>query len=288
MAFVFSVSGSTIVSETERLHELFKWNSQAIEIGDMKRRDDFDDLVSRCHRFGIALGIHSPLFVLDDRRGLLWDENNYAWEELERNLEIAAREGLDYVLVHFPYIWDKTGHNLGANKVRETIPRLKRMELASGVPIVCEPKLGPKKDPSAFMMLLSVSRVELSQWELSLCLDVGDIFFACRGLHSSYEQMITHLAPWCRVVHLHQVWFGGTKYFWTPVERDGCVPILKTLEILGKQDRDIYAVIEHTPHRVLCESQVETGVNWLLQNAGPWKGREGLPPTFDGKYKAVR
>jgi hypothetical protein len=194
---------------------------------------------------------------------------------------------MSYVLVHFPFVWNKEGNNLGIDLVRETIPRLKRLERAFGVPVVCEPKLGPTQDPAAFVMLWSISRQELMQWDLSFCLDVGDIFMASRTLRSSYEDMIAHLAPWCYVVHLHHVWLAGHKYYWTPVERDGSVPILRTLKTLGGTGCDIFTVIEHTPHRVRDTAQVEEGLNWLLQNAGPWKDRAGVPPMYDGKYRGI-
>jgi len=287
MAFILSVSGSTVLSESSRLGELFRWHTQAIEIGDLRSRNDFDIVVQNCRKFGLRLGIHTPLYSIDDRRRLLSGDNT-AWDELQRNLEIGRREGLSYVLVHFPYVWDDQGQNMGIEVVRETIPRLKRLERAFQVPIVCELKLGPKKDPAAFAMLWAVSRLELLQWDLSFCLDVGDLFLACRALRCSYEDMVTHFAPWCHVVHLHHVWLGRQHYYWTPVERDGNVPIQRTLEILGTSGCDIFAVIEHTPHRMRDFAQVEEGINWLLGVTGPWKDREGIPPVYDGKYRGIR
>lgn len=286
MAFIFSISGSTVLSESQRLKEMYRWHPQAIEIGDIKAPGDFDSVVHNCRRLGIRLGIHSPLYAVDDRYGLLRGERR-AWDELQRNLEFARAEGLSYVLVHFPYVWDQSGNNLGVDQVRETIPRIKRLERAYGIPVVCEPKLGPKRDPAAFLMLWSISRQELMQWDLSFCLDTGDIYLASRSLRASYEEMTSHFAPWCHVVHLHNVWTGGTRYYWTPVGEGGNVPILRTLEILGGTGSDIFAVLEHTPHRVIDNEQVERGINWLLQNSGPWKYREGLS-TFDAKYRCVK
>lgn len=286
MAFIFSISSSTVGSESERLRELFSWHPQAIEIGDIKVPGDFEVLVENCRRQGIKLGIHSPLYAIDDRYGLLREEPA-PWQELQRNLERARRDNLAYVTVHFPYVWDQAGRNLGFDQVREYIPRLKRLERAYGIPIVCEPKLGPKKDPAAFLMLWSVSKQELLQWDLSLCLDVGDLYLAAKSLRSSYEEMVAHLAPWCYVVHLHHVWSGGTRYYWTPVEEHGNVPILRTLDILGGIGSDIFAVIQHNPHRVKNNDQVASGINWLLSNTGPWKYREGIC-TYDGKYRCVK
>jgi sugar phosphate isomerase/epimerase len=286
MAFIFSISGSTVASESERLRELFKWYPQAIEIGDIKVPGDFEAVVQNCKRQGIRLGVHSPLYSIDDRYGLLRGEPA-AWDELQRNLERARAEGFAYVTVHFPYVWDQSGKNLGVHQVREFVPRIKRLERAYGVPVVCEPKLGPRRDPAAFVMLWTLSKQELLQWDLSLCLDVGDLYLAAKSLRSSYEDMVAHLAPWCHVVHLHHVWTGGTRYYWTPVEEHGNVPILETLEILGGIGSDIFAVIQHTPHRVRDNDQVAKGINWLLSNTGPWKYREGIS-TYDGKYRCVK
>lgn len=286
MAFVFSVSGSTVLSESNRLKELYMWHPQAIEIGDIRVQSDFDEVVSNCGRLGIELGIHSPLYSVDDRYGLL-NGCSTAWDELQRNLETARSEGLSYVLVHFPYLWDQAGNNSWIEQVRDAVPKIKRLERAYGIPVVCEPKLGPRRNPAALMMLWSMSRQELTQWDLSFCLDVGDIYLASRSLRSSYEKMVSHLAPWCSVVHLHNVWTGGIRWYWTPVGEGGNVPILRTLEILGGKDSDIFAVIKHTPHRVISHEQVEKGINWLLSSSGPWKHREGLS-TYDGKYRQVR
>lgn len=286
MAFVFSVSGSTVLSESDRLKELYEWHPQAIEIGDLKVRGDFDAVLYNCRRLGIRLGIHSPLFSVDDRYGLLRGDTK-AWDELQRNLDTAQSEGIAYVLVHFPYVWDQAGNNLGIERIRAMIPRIKRLERAYGVPVVCEPKLGPRRDPAALVLLWAISRQELMQWDLSFCLDVGDIYLASKSLRSSYEDMVSHLAPWCLVVHLHNVWVGGTRYYWTPVEEGGNVPILRTLEILDGAGSDIFAVIEHTPHRAVDNDQVARGINWLLSCSGPWKHREGIS-TFDGKYRCVK
>ena len=148
MAFIFSISGSTVLSESQRLKEMYRWHPQAIEIGDIKAPGDFDSVVHNCRRLGIRLGIHSPLYAVDDRYGLLRGERR-AWDELQRNLEFARAEGLSYVLVHFPYVWDQSGNNLGVDQVRETIPRIKRRACLRDS-VVCEPKLGPKRTRQPF------------------------------------------------------------------------------------------------------------------------------------------
>lgn len=270
MPLILSISSSTVSSESHRLHELFNWGAHCIEIGDLKSYYDFYFLSEQCERLGFQMAIHSPLFTIDDRFGLLWD-SDVAWEELARNLDIARNLNVPYVLVHFPYLWNKAGRNLGINRVRETVPKLKDLEQRFGIRVVCEPKVGPRRDPSAFTVLCTVTQEELSQWDLSLCLDVGDIYLACRSLKYNFESMVSHLSPWCRVVHLHHVWHGGTRHSWSPVSSYGNVPILTALQLLRPHERDIYAVIQHVPYRVTSGNVVAEGIQWLVSNAGPWK-----------------
>ncbi len=286
MAFILSFSSRNVGSDSIRLPELFQWHTQALEIGDIACLADLDYLVGKCRRTNLELGLHTPLFRTDDRHGLLLN-GEAAWDELERNLSMAADNELSYVLVHFPYLWDTGGRNVGPHRLRESVARIKWLEEEYGVKVVCEPKLGPRKDPSAFVLLWSVSQQELIEWDLSLCLDVGDIHLACRNLRGQWERLFSHLAPWCDVVHLHHVWAGGTRHYWTPVSENGNVPIKDMLSVLRSMDRDIYAVLEHTPHRTGSHLEVTKGIDWLLQNSGPWKGRDGHD-TWNGKYTQVR
>jgi hypothetical protein len=286
MAFILSISGSTVLSQSKRLPELFQWHTQAIEMGDLASPRDLDYIISKVNKCSLDLGIHTPLLKTDDRHGLLWNSSTSAWDELHRNLDFAARHNLAYVLVHFPFIWDKAGRNLGVDGVRTAVHRLKRLEEMSGVPIVCEPKLGPNRDPAAFMLLWTIGRQELREWDVSFALDVGDIYLACQKLRGSWERLFGHLAPWCKVIHLHNVWAGGRRYYWTPVSARGNVPVEQMLAYLDSESKDIYAVLEHTPHRSGSKEEVGKGINWLLQHAGPWKDREGYD-TWDGKYCQV-
>ncbi|HHW25958.1 MAG TPA: hypothetical protein GXX23_01305 [Firmicutes bacterium] len=287
MAFILSISGSTVRSESKRLPELFQWHTQGMEVGDFASTRDLDYIVSKCKKCSVKLGLHTPLLRTDDRHGLLWDSSTTAWDELRRNLEFARDHEIAYVLVHFPYIWDKGGRNLGVEGVRSAVHRLKRLEEWSGVPIVCEPKLGPNRDPSVFMLLWSIGKQELRQWDISFALDVGDIYLASQKLRGRWEPLFSHLAPWCSVIHLHNVWAGGRQYYWTPVSPRGNVPVDKMMAYLDSENKDIYAVLQHNPHRSGGREEVGEGINWLLQNAGPWKDREGYD-TWDGKYTRVK
>lgn len=273
MGFILSVSSDTVDSSSQRLPELFNWQTQAIEIGSLSYGGDLEFLMDRCNRSGLKVGFHCPLYLLDSRYGFLLDDGT-ACDELRRTCRLAEDWGVSYVVVHFPYMWDTSGRNLGMKRVRKGLETIKALEELHEVPIICEPKLGPRKDPSAFILLMAISETELAQWNLSLCLDVGDIYLACRWLKYKYKDMISHLAPWCRVVHLHHVWLGGRRYYWSPVAGQGNVPISDTMEILRSVPADIYAVLQHCPHRTGSRESVADGISWLLENTGPWLGRE--------------
>lgn len=287
MAFILSISGSTVLSESKRLPELFQWHTQALEVGNFASPRDLNYIISKCKKCSMELGLHAPILRTDDHHGLLWNGWAPAWEELRRNLDFAARHAVAYVLVHFPYVWDKGGQNIGVENLRPAVHRLKRLEEWSGIPIVCEPKLGPSRDPSVFMSLWALAREELRQWDVSFALDVGDIYLASRKLRCSWEGLFCHLAPWCKVIHLHNVWAGGRRYYWTPVSERGNVPVEQMMGYLDSENKDIYAVLEHTPHRSGGSQEVGEGINWLLQHAGPWKGRDGHE-TWNGRYMQVK
>lgn len=286
MGFILSVSSDTVDSSSQRLPELFNWHTQAIEIGNLGYDGDLEFLMGKSNRSGLKVGFHCPLYSLDSRYGFLLDDDT-ARDELRRACRLASDWGVSYIVIHFPYMWDTSGRNLGIQRVRRGLEIIKTFEGLYKVPIICEPKLGPRKDPSAFIALMAISEARLPQWNLSLCLDVGDIYLACRLLKYPYQDMISQLAPWCRVVHLHHVWLGGRKYYWSPVAKQGNVPILDTMDILKNGSADIYAVLQHCPHRTGSRESVADGINWLLENTGPWVGREECDrgkSTQDEKY----
>ncbi len=286
MSFILSISTRTVKSDSSRLPELFQWHTQALEICDIACLADLDYLVSKSLRLGLKMGLHTPLLRTDDVRGLLW-RGETAWYELERNLGTAVQKKMAYVLVPFPYFWDSGGRNVGFHHLRSSVARIKRLEQEYGVTVVCKPQLGPRRDPSAFVFLWAISQQELTDWDLSLCIDVGELYLASHGLRTKWEGLFCHLAPWCTVTHLHHVWKGGTRHYWTPVSGNGNVPIEQMLCLLDSTNRDIYAVLEHHPHRTGSKSEVAKGIDWLLQNSGPWLEREDYD-TWNGKYTKVR
>lgn len=276
MGFILSISSDTIDSKRQRPLDLFKWQTAAVEIGHLGYNGDFELLMNAAKQSGVRVGLHCPLYILDSRYGLLYDDGE-ALDELHRTCALAQEWGAEYVICHFPYIWDESGNYLPLHSIRRGLQALKECERTYNVPVVCEPKLGPAKDPSAFVVLMTICEMHRATWrDLSLCLDVGDIYLACKRLKYPYIDMISLFAPRCKVVHLHHVWQGGRKYYWAPIAKQGNVPLLETMKVLPTEP-DIFAVLQHTPHRTGIRDNVGAQIDWLLENSGPWTGRRKPP-----------
>lgn len=261
MTFVLSVSGSTILSESSRLHELFKWGSDALEVGSFADDQAYAYVLQQCRARGMKLAIHSPFFRDGNRYGLLANETS-AWAELERDLSLARRDRLSYLLVHFPYLRQPVEGGL-LELVQQAARRLTALSRANGVPILAEPKLGPNCDPAMLCLLHSLPWEQLASWELPFCLDVGDIYLASQQAGVPYLDMVRHLAPLAAAAHLHDVVVSDEwRYIWAPVTGEDSVPISETLALLPA-DREIFLVVEHTPHLVASEEQVQRGIDWL-------------------------
>ncbi len=277
MSFIFSLSSTNVGSDSKRLPEMFKWRARAIEVSNMASHEDLSYLIDTAHQNGVDIGLKTPLFRTDDSKGLLWDSET-AWYELERNLHVASRNKFSYVQVRFPYFCDSKGHSIGFDRIRDSVARLSDLQQRYGVKIVCNPKLGPHLNSTSLLVLWAISEQELSRWNLSFCLDFGDIYLAFQHRPCMCKELVSHLSPWCSVVHLHHVWKGGTRYYWTPVSAQGNVPIKEMLGCLDSENRDIYAVLELSPHRTGDPSKVAEGITWLFKNTGPWKT---LDATFN-------
>lgn len=262
MPFILAVSGSTILSESSRLPELFTWGCSAIEIGSFADAQAYSYVLQECRKRHMQLAIHSPFYRDGNRYGLLQGDAS-AWVELERDLAVAQRDGLAYVLIHFPYF--TTPVQSGARAcIRTAAERITSLSQKYAIPVLIEPKLGPNCDYSALKLLQSLPLAELRAWGPSFCLDVGDIYIASQLSDMPYLDMVSHLAPLTHAVHLHDVVIREDGYFWTPLTGKPSVPIIETLELLPAFERDIFLVLEHTPHLVESREQVQNGIAWLL------------------------
>lgn len=289
MALILSISTNTAPSEPTSLCQLFLWHAQALEIGTMRSIHDYTYLLNKCRITGTKTALHPPFLRVDDRFGLLWGDDT-PWMELERNLLLASMDSHEYIIVNFPYFWSKSKRKIEGDLEKLVIGACRRIRALSadyGVPVIIRPIVGPDQNPHAFLFLNSKGHKFIDSLGLDICIDVGHVFLAARKLEIEYLDLIELLAPRCSVIHLHHVWLGGKRVFWTPVEKYGNVPILQTLRLLERSKRDIYAVLAHDYEKVIDKRQVEDGLNWLLNSTGPWKDR-GIYPSYDGKYKGVR
>lgn len=173
MSFVISVSGSTILSDSRRLPELFSWGCEAVEIGFLADEQDYLYVLGECRARGMQMAIHSPVHQDGNRLGLLVDQPS-AWEALEQELSLAQRDGLAYVLVHLQCVQTPQPDGV-LDVIRSAATRLAALSRTYSIPVVIEPKLGPARDHSLFSLLHSLPLSELRSWGLSWCLDVGDI-----------------------------------------------------------------------------------------------------------------
>ena len=65
------VSGSTVLSESARLDELFWDGIDHIEVGALSSARDLDYLLARAKEQAISVGFHSPLFAGGSKYDLL-------------------------------------------------------------------------------------------------------------------------------------------------------------------------------------------------------------------------
>ena len=261
------------MSESSRLPELFTWGCSAIEIGFLADERDYLYMLRECVARGMQMAIHSPVYQDGNRLGLLQNDAG-AWAELERDLSVARRDGLAYLLVHLQCLQTPVEDD-ALTSIKSAALKMAALSREYGVPVVLEPKLEPNRGHSLFLLLHSLPLPELESWGLAWCVDVGDIYMASQESSVPYLEMISHLAPLAKVVHLHDVVVQGERYFWTPVTGQDAVPIAETLALLNPLERDIFVVVEHTPHLVESVKQVRQGIEWLRGQLGKSVIEEG-------------
>ncbi len=261
MPFYLSVSGSTILSDSSRLSELFAWGCSAIEIGSFSDEQAYSYVLRECRKRHMRLAIHSPFYKDGNRYGLLQGEGS-AWTELERDLSIAQRDELAYVLIHFPYFSSPVQRGSVA-AIRKAAHQIVLLSQKYQIPVLIEPKLGPGCDHSLLRLLHALPLADLEAWGLAFCIDVGDLYIASKLSDMPYLDLVSHLAPLTHAVHLHDVAVTEEGYIWTPITGSDSVPIAETLTLLRPEKWDIYLVLEHTPHLMESTQQVQQGINWL-------------------------
>ncbi len=264
LAFTYAVSGSTILSNPERFQDLF-WNGiEHIEIGEFSKEEDFQLFLKICNKYRARFGVHSPLFRQDSKYDLLEKvvhKPAFAWKRLEEEAERLSKLGAEYLLVHFPYFKEEIDGDPDA-LIEEGLQKLSRIQKQYQLPIVCEPKLGLNRSTAGIEYLHQFSEKTWSEYDLKLCIDIGDYLMAKGDLALEYiQKWENHIA----VAHIHNVTYQGEKYIWTPVHpsyEDELYALAPLLSYLAGMD-GLRFVFEHTPHTNSSASFVKEGFEWV-------------------------
>jgi sugar phosphate isomerase/epimerase len=266
------VSGSVILSDPNKLSELF-WNGiNHVEIGELPDESSFETFLTLCKERQVSFGIHSPLYRGGSKYDLLQHvqlEPEDAWKQIEHEAREMSLAGASYILVHFPY-FTHSDISHANEKIENGLKRLSRIQETYGISFVCEPKLGQQRSAAGIELLHHFPEEVWGKYGLKLCIDIGDYLLATE------EQMDTYLSKWINhvgVVHLHNVQFQGEKYIWVPVhpshEADGkYYSIEEHIRYLSSQNQNITLIFEHTPHSNPSKSFVNEGFEWVKSIVG--------------------
>ncbi|MYL47863.1 TIM barrel protein [Halobacillus litoralis] len=267
MAHSIGMSGSTILSDRNRLPELFNRGLPHVEIGEFGDMDSYLSFLKLVKENKVSFGIHVPHFRENSKYDLLEEvkmQPSLARELFVEEVQEAARSGASYVLVHFPYFKGETDYTL--EKIEEGLQFLHHLQESYGVPIVCEPKLGQLKSPAGIQYLYDFPMNLWGKYGLHICVDIGDYRIA---VGDNWRRYIEPLLPYTKVVHMHNVQFTNQGYIWTLIhpdfEKQGTAfDMAPCIELLAK-GRDKYFILEHTPHTNPSEEEVDEGVEWVIE-----------------------
>ncbi|MGI8316048.1 TIM barrel protein [Halobacillus mangrovi] len=271
MSHALGMSGSTILSDPRQFDKLFKKGLPHIEIGEFPDRDSFFQFYEKAKERKVSFGVHSPLIRGNSKYDLI-DEVVMSPVEARSNFEREVKElaelGAEYVLIHFPYFKSPPVSSIEST-IEEGFQFLSDLQNRYGIPIVCEPKLGPERSPHNIQALHDHGLDLIVKYGLYICIDLGDYHMATK---EKWEEYIRPLRPHTKVVHLHHVAYVGEKYYWVPIHPDfendpGSFTMEPCLSLL-KNGADKYFIFEHTPHTSPSELMVDQGVEWIRQQLG--------------------
>ncbi|MYL54483.1 TIM barrel protein [Pontibacillus yanchengensis] len=267
MAHKLGMSGSTILSDEAKFDELFRTETDHIEIGEFASEHAFRQFLEK-NLNEKSYGIHSPLYRSNSKYDLLeyvQMEPEQAWEQIEQEAEKLSRLGAEYMLVHFPYFKGEVGEN-GNAQIEAGLQRLSNLQKETNLPIVCEPKLGKGANPAGISHLYNFPIDAWEKYGLHLCMDIGDYLIA---VGDGIDQHIQKWNEFIKVVHLHNVVNDTGHYIWNMIhpsqEHD---PSYYKVEEIIKQlatGKDKIFVFEHTPHTQPDEQTVREGIQWVRE-----------------------
>ncbi|WP_242057492.1 sugar phosphate isomerase/epimerase family protein [Halobacillus yeomjeoni] len=264
---MIGISGSTIMSDPNQLEELFNHDLPHIEIGEFPNEMEAERFFTLAREYGKSFGIHSPLTREGSKYDLI-DEIKMPPQKarvlFEREVFKMAKKGAAYVLVHFPYFKNKVSFFEG--DIYDGLRFLNHLQNKYGIRIVCEPKLGPAQSPHNIQYLHDCYASFWQDFDLSICLDIGDYRMAAGD---QWEKYITRLLPHIKVVHLHNVEYKEDGYFWVPLhpqfeQNDQHYDMKPCIDLLN-QGESKYFIFEHTPHTRPTPEVVSEGIHWVNQ-----------------------
>lgn len=266
------VSGSTVLSESERIDELFWDGIDHIEVGELSAATDLETLLTRARQQSIGVGFHSPLFKGGSKYDLLTQVQHspaQAWRQLEEELGIAQDNQVEYVLVHFPY-FPLASADCPIPRMEAGLNRLRSLQASYGTKVLCEPKLGIGRNPGGIDILKCYPVERWREFGILMCWDMGDYLLASKTL----EECLVELRRWRDVIdvfHVHNVKVTSEKYYWVPVhpshEESEDFFTIKPL-LTEMKEMDALLVWEHTPHFTPDHSFVLEGFQWAREILG--------------------
>ncbi|NKB66901.1 MAG: TIM barrel protein [Candidatus Latescibacteria bacterium] len=264
----FGVSGSTVLSASERLGELFWEGIDHIEIGSMASAADLDFVLQGAQARSLSVSFHSPLWQGGSKYDLLDQYQKTpqeAWDQVAEELTMAREKGVEYVLVHFPFfLTGEVAQAKAEEQIDTGLQRLAELQAHYGVHIVCEPKLGLKRDPAGLDILRAYPVERWRESGLGFCWDMGDYFLGtadwadCRGQLRRWQEVID-------VIHVHNGVVRGDRHSWIPVHpshegADGYFPVAPFFAEAGR--RNALFLWEHTPHIFPDRAFAQAGFSW--------------------------
>jgi sugar phosphate isomerase/epimerase len=271
MTHKIAISGSTIMSDTSLFHELFIDEANHIEIGEFENEEAYLQFLSMVKASNKSFGLHSPLFRNESKYDLIeyvQFEPAKAWAQFENEVKRIAEAGAAYILVHFPYF--KDGSKNHDKLIENGLQKLSRLQIKYNLPIVCEPKLGMWKSSKGIEYLHQFPKSVWKKYGLKLCIDIGDYLLAAAKLSVHPLEFIQKWEEHIRVVHLHNIEFLEEKYIWIPIHpshenNNVFFPVKEILSFIAK-NKNIYWVLEHTPHSCPKKEFVMEGIQWLKKD----------------------